>query len=163
MTTPSPSWYRDQSGAVQQNVGPVTDPRTVHQSKFSMGFVLALVATLGRAGLADFTDAALDDPRLRAFHDKVSMELDPDIDRAYPRRWMGRVSVRTLDGRAFTETVPSAKGDPDNTLTRDAIADKARRLAAHADGATTDEIARLVARVWRLRDEPDVRRWFGAR
>lgn len=26
MTTPSPSWYRDQSGAVQQNVGPVTDP-----------------------------------------------------------------------------------------------------------------------------------------
>ncbi|MFN8058990.1 MAG: MmgE/PrpD family protein [Vicinamibacterales bacterium] len=144
-------------------LGPVTDPRTVHQSKFSMGFVLALVATLGRAGLADFTDAALDDPRLRAFHDKVSMELDPDIDRAYPRRWMGRVSVRTLDGRAFTETVPSAKGDPDNTLTRDAIADKARRLAAHADGATTDEIARLVARVWRLRDEPDVRRWLGAR
>src|SRR3712207_3357822 len=25
-------------------LGPVTDPRTIHQSKFSMGFVLALIA-----------------------------------------------------------------------------------------------------------------------
>src|SRR5687768_1554966 len=40
-------------------LGPVTDPQTLHQSKFSMGFVLALIAREGRAGLADFTEATL--------------------------------------------------------------------------------------------------------
>ena len=37
-------------------LGPVTDPQTVHQSKFSMGFVLANIAVHGRAGLAEFTE-----------------------------------------------------------------------------------------------------------
>src|SRR5690606_39069130 len=35
-------------------LGPVVDPQTVHQAKFSMGTVLGLVATRGRASLADF-------------------------------------------------------------------------------------------------------------
>lgn len=51
-----------------------------------MGFVLALIANLGRASLADFIDAALSEKALRAFHDKVKMVLDPEVDQAYPRR-----------------------------------------------------------------------------
>ncbi len=35
-------------------LGPVTDPRTVHQAKFSMGFVLALIALSGHAGITAF-------------------------------------------------------------------------------------------------------------
>ena len=142
-------------------LGPVVDPRTIHQSKFSMGFVLALIATRGRAGLADFTDQALGDARARAFHDKVTMVLDPEIDAAYPRRWMGRVEVRTTDGRRLSKTVPSALGDPDNTLSREQLADKARRLGAYAGGATADEMDALIARAWRLHDEPHVRGWLG--
>jgi 2-methylcitrate dehydratase PrpD len=97
-------------------LGPVTDPQTLHQSKFSMGFVLALIALKARAGLADFTDASLRDRAVHAFHDKVKMVLDPEIDRAYPRRWMGRVTVRTVDGRELEKKIASPKGDPDNCL-----------------------------------------------
>ena len=78
-------------------LGPVTDPRTVHQSKFSMGTVLALVALQGRAGLAEF-DAGLDDERVAAFRQRVVMELDPEVDAAYPQRWIGKVTVHTRDG-----------------------------------------------------------------
>ena len=144
-------------------LGPVTDPRTIHQSKFSMGFVLALAATRGRASLSDFTEAGLTDPELRAFHDKVTMTLDPEIDGAYPVRWMGRVVVVTTDGRTLTKTIPSALGDPDNTLSRTQLSDKAQRLAAHGGGVAADEMSRLVARAWRLRDEPDVRAWLVSR
>jgi 2-methylcitrate dehydratase PrpD len=144
-------------------LGPVVDPRTIHQSKFSMGFVLALVATRGRAGLADFTEAALTDPLLRAFHDKVAMVPDPEIDAAYPARWMGRVVVITTDGRTLSKTIPSALGDPDNTLSRAQLADKAARLAAYGGGVTPEEMARITARVWRLHDEPDVRGWVAPR
>jgi 2-methylcitrate dehydratase PrpD len=143
-------------------LGPVTDPRTLHQSKFSMGFVLALIAVRGRAGLADFTEAALVDPALRAFHDKVRMVLDPEIDRAYPRRWMGRVSVKTVDGRELEQRIASPRGDPDNTLSRSELEDKALQLAAYAGGASAAEMARVIARVWRLRDEPHVRGFLAA-
>lgn len=137
-------------------LGPVTDPQTIHQSKFSMGLVLALIACHGRAGLADFTDAALRDSEIRAFHDKVKMVLDPEIDRAYPQRWMGRVTVRTRDGREIEQRITSPKGDPDNTLTRAELEDKALRLAAYRGGASAAEMQRVIARIWRLRDERNV-------
>ena len=143
-------------------LGPVTDPQSVHQSKFSMGFVLALIALKGRAGLADFTDSALKDAQVRAFHDRVTMLLDPEIDRAYPRRWMGRVTVKTTDGREIGKRISSPKGDPDNGLTRTELEDKALRLAQYAGGASAAELERLITRVWGLRDAPDVRDFLPA-
>ena len=138
-------------------LGPVTDPRTVHQAKFSMGFVLALVAVHGRASIEDFTDEALTDGRLRAFHDKVEMVFDPNIDAAYPARWIGRVEVETTDGRHFVSKVEVPKGDPGNPLSRTELEDKARRLAAFRDGASPGEIEGIIQRSWNLEDEPDVR------
>jgi len=138
-------------------LGPVTDPQTIHQSKFSMGFVLALIAKLGRAALADFTEEALRDAELRAFHDKVNMALDPEIDRAYPARWMGRVTVKTRDGRELDQKIATPKGDPDNTLSRAELEDKAMRLGTYRGAATEAEMKAIIARAWRLRDEKSVR------
>lgn len=138
-------------------LGPVTDPQTIHQSKFSMGFVLALAANLGRASLADFTDAALRDKALREFHDKVTMEFDPAVDSAYPKRWFGHVSVTTCDGRELDQRIESPKGDPDNALTRAELEDKALRLAAFTGGATAAEMQSVIARIWKLHEAADVR------
>ena len=149
-------------GAAIDVLGPVTDPRTVHQAKFSMGFVLALIALRGVAGIEDFTDESIRDPELRAFHDKVEMVFDPEIDAAYPRRWVGLVEVETTDGHEFTSRVEVPKGDPGNPLSRAEIEDKARRLAAFRDGASTDEIGRVIERAWNLAHEPDVRDFLGA-
>ncbi len=143
-------------------LGPVTDPQTVHQSKFSMGFVLAMIATEGRAALADFTEKSLKNNNLRKFHDRVHMVLDKDIDAAYPRRWIGRVTVETVDGRRLECRVETPKGDPDNTLTRSELEDKAQRLVAYSAAATADEMQRLIARIWRLRDETSVRDFLAA-
>lgn len=138
-------------------LGPVTDPQTVHQSKFSMGFVLALIATLGRASLPDFTEKSIENNELRKFHDRVNMVLDPEIDAAYPRRWIGRVTVQTRDGRRLECRVETPKGDPGNTLTRPELEDKAQRLVAYSGAATADEMKQLIARIWRLHDESSVR------
>jgi 2-methylcitrate dehydratase PrpD len=142
-------------------LGPVTDPQTIHQSKFSMGFVLALIANLGRAGLADFTDSALREKAVRAFHDKVTMVLDAEVDAAYPKRWLGRVSVTTRDGRTLEKKISSPKGDPDNVLSRPELEDKAIRLAAHTGGASADEMRKVIARAWKLHEAADVRDLLG--
>ncbi len=138
-------------------LGPVTDPQTVHQSKFSMGTVLAMIALHGRAGLAEF-DAHFRDPATIAFRDRVRMVLDAEVDAAYPARWIGKVSVTTRDGRQFAARVDEPKGDPGNTLTRDEIEDKAIRLAAYGGGATEAEMRALAQRVWAMAQAPAVAR-----
>jgi 2-methylcitrate dehydratase PrpD len=132
-------------------LGPVVDPVSVHQSKFCMGVVLGLIARHRRAGLPEF-DAALSDPAIADFRQRVSMRLDPEIDAAYPRRWIGKVTVRTRDGRTLESRVDTPKGDPDNTLSRAEIEDKALRLGCYQGAATQEEVARLIAQVWGLAD-----------
>ncbi|GAC1627258.1 MAG: MmgE/PrpD family protein [Ktedonobacteraceae bacterium] len=138
-------------------LGPVTDPQTVHQAKFSMGFVLALIALYGHAGVTDFNAEALRNPQIRQFLERVEMVLDPEIDAAYPERWIGLVEVETTDGRHVSARVDVPKGDPGNTLSRAEIEEKARRLAAYQQGASAQELDRIIDRVWTLDQQPQVR------
>jgi 2-methylcitrate dehydratase PrpD len=133
-------------------LGPVTDPQTVHQSKFSMGTVLGLIAVFDRASLADF-DAHYQDPRVVALRRKVHMVLDAEVDGAYPQRWIGKVDVLTTDGRTLQGRVDEPKGDPGNTLSRPEIEAKARQLAAYG-GASAGEVDALIERVWQLAEWP---------
>lgn len=130
-------------------LGPVTDPQTVHQAKFSMGTVLGLIATKGRAGLAEF-DACLGDAAVREVAQRVRMELDAEVDGAYPVRWIGKVRVTTRDGRTLSARVDEPKGDPGNTLSRVELEDKALRLGAYRGGATEAEMKAIIGLVWAL-------------
>ena len=130
-------------------LGPVVHPTTVHQSKFSMGTVLAMIALHGRAGLVEFDKHFLDD-EVVAFRSKVRMALDPEVDDAYPCRWLGRVVVETRDGRQLEGRVDEPKGDPGNTLGRNELEEKARSLSAYAGGANGAEVQQLVDFAWNL-------------
>jgi len=130
-------------------LGPVVRPVTVHQSKFSMGTVLALVARFGHAGLVEFDQHFLDEAT-QALRDCVSMELDAEVDTAYPQRWIGKVTVHTTDGRVLTGRVDEPKGDPGNTLSREEITAKALRLAAFSGGATPQEMQTAVDALWQI-------------
>ena len=143
-------------------LGPVTNPSTVHQSKFSMGTVLALVARFEHAGLSEF-DQHFKDDITQALRDKVEMQLDPEVDTAYPQRWIGKVTVHTTDGRVLHGRVDEPKGDPGNTLSRDEITAKALRLAAHSSGATPEEMTAAVAQLWQVMQWPRVQRVLPAR
>ena len=136
-------------------LGPVLRPATVHQSKFSMGTVLALVARFGHAGLAEFDQHFLDDST-QALRDRVSMVLDPEVDAAYPQRWIGKVTVHTTDGRVLHGRVDEPKGDPGNTLSREEITAKALRLAAFSGGATAAEMQAAIDALWQIARVPMV-------
>ena len=130
-------------------LGPVVDPQTVHQAKFSMGTVLGLIAVQGRAGLTEF-DADYRSAEVVAFRDKVGMALDAEVDTAYPARWIGKVLVTTTDGRQLAARVDEPKGDPGNTLSRPELEDKAQRLAAYRGGASEAEMRGVILQVWGL-------------
>jgi 2-methylcitrate dehydratase PrpD len=130
-------------------LGPVVNPQTVHQAKFSMGTVLGLIAEFDSAGLTEF-DSSFNAERVAEFRSKVHMQLDDEVDSAYPARWIGKVSVTTTDGRILHGRVDEPKGDPGNTLSRKELEDKAARLAAFSGAATPAEMAALADKIWSI-------------
>ncbi len=130
-------------------LGPVVNPTTVHQSKFSMGTVLALVARFEHASMQVF-DQNFKDTETVDFCDKVDMQLDAEVDAAYPQRWIGKVTLHTKDGRTLRGLVEQPKGDPGNTLTRSEITDKALRLAAYSGGASPVQMQTAIDSIWHI-------------
>ena len=128
-------------------LGPVVDPTTVHQSKFSMGTVLALAARFGYAGLNEFDSHFLEDAT-KKIRDLVIMELDSEVDSAYPNRWIGKVTIKMRNGQTFYGRVDEPKGDPGNTLSRSEIEEKAVRLALFSQAATESEIRKIIKQLW---------------
>ncbi len=140
-------------------LGPVVDPRTVHQSKFSMGTVLALVAQYEHAGLAEF-DAHFRDAAIMTLRDKVEMVLDEEVDTAYPQRRIGKVTVTTTDGRVLHGRVDEPKGDPGNTLSREEIESKAIRLATYSQSVTEAEMRAVITQLWNIEKAARVEAWL---
>ena len=133
-------------------LGAVDKPETVHQSKFSMGTVLGIVAYQQFAGLDEF-DRALGDDKIDAFRQKVSMQLDTQVDGAYPNQWLGKVSVKTKDGREFEAFIDEPKGDPGNTLSRSEIEAKVERLMQYRNATTAAKARQWIDFVWGVEQE----------
>jgi 2-methylcitrate dehydratase PrpD len=94
---------------------------------------------------------------LEHFADMMGPGDGPSEMPVYPERSIGLVEVETEDGERFTSRVDVPKADPGNILSRGEIEDKARRLAGFQEGASPEEIRRIIDRVWTLDREPDVR------
>lgn len=124
-------------------LGPVTNPQSVHQAKFSMPATLGLIATHRRAGLTDF-DGFFVDETAKSFLNRVDMCLDDQVDAAYPTRWIGKVTVQTKDGRELSGQIDEPKGDPGNPLTRSEVDEKASRLAGYAGAAAKHEMDGII-------------------
>jgi len=133
-------------------LGPVTDPQTVHQAKFSMGATLGLIATHGKAGLTEFENL-FEDQQACSFIDKVLMTLDDEVDSAYPKQWIGKVTVRTHRGEEYQARVDTPKGDPGNILTRNEIDQKARALAISGGAVSAQKLDVLMEKLWNVANE----------
>ena len=140
-------------------LGPVTNPTSVHQAKFSMPATLGLIASHRKAGLSEFA-GVLEDTSAMSFLDRVTMELDPEVDTAYPKQWIGKVTVQTRDQRLFNGRVDEPKGDPGNTLDRDELDSKARALALSGNAVDAQELDGLMQQLWNVGETRQVCRFL---
>jgi 2-methylcitrate dehydratase PrpD len=127
-------------------------PPNGYAAKFSLPYLVAVMLVKGRAGLAEFTDAAVRDPEVLRVAERVGYDLDATID--YPRQFVGDVAITLAGGQVVRERQDRPRGGPDAPLTRAELEAKFRgnaRLALpHA------RVERLVALVSRLADSPDL-------
>jgi 2-methylcitrate dehydratase PrpD len=136
-------------------LGAVENPQTVHQAKFSLGTVLGLLAIFGRAGVQEFENH-WNEPRVIAFGSRVRMVVDDEVDRAYPARWVGKITVITSDGRTLHDRVDKPKGDPGNSLSRTELEEKVIELAVYSNAASEKEMKVALRQIWDLSKVPKV-------
>ena len=138
-------------------LGPVTNPQTVHQAKFSMPATLGLIATHRKAGLPQFAQV-LEDETAISFLNRVTMELDKEVDTVYPKQWIGKVTVTTKNQGSFSGRVDEPKGDPGNTLSREELDTKARALALSGGAIENNELNSLMNTIWNINAESEIAR-----
>jgi len=91
-------------------------PKNTVDAQFSLPFGIAVALSNGRAGLTEYTDSMLDDPGVVRLMERVSYEVDPEIDRHYPRQWRAWARITSAGGESFDAEVTDPKGDPTNAL-----------------------------------------------
>jgi 2-methylcitrate dehydratase PrpD len=81
----------------------------------------------GRAGLDEFTEAAIHDPIVLGLAKKVRYTLDPTID--YPRHFSGHVKITLDDGTELEENQLHPRGGLEDPLPPVEIEEKFRANA----------------------------------
>ena len=123
---------------------------TGRESQVSAQHAVAVSLIFGAAGLAQFTDEAVHDPRVSAFRQKVKLAVVtdtpvPDV----------RLDVVYADGRTEEIRVKDARGTDNRPLTDQEIEEKFRTLAAtYAPDCVETE--KLIEAVWSLENADDV-------
>ncbi len=108
---------RTAEGPVPRLWEPLADkqkPISSYGAKFSLPYSIAVMLIRGRAGLEEFSEAAIRDPELLELAAKVRYELDPTID--YPRHFSGHVKVRMKDDTVLEENQPHPRGGFEDPL-----------------------------------------------
>lgn len=148
-------WHLDDIQRVELTGHPLLRQRTDRpaielgrQSQVSAQHAVAVSLATGRAGLAEFSDAAVADQRLRAFYDRVHFIDDADYS-------VESAHVRLLftSGQALSRTVDVCAGSLQAPLSDQRLEDKLRELAAY--GRSGCQPQPLIEALWRLEDATD--------
>lgn len=124
-------------------------PKDELQAKFSMEFCMAILLLEGRAGLNEFTDAAVEREDVKAMIEKVDFVIDDEAEAAGYHLMTTLIDIELKDGRKISGRADFGKGSPAFPMTYEEVADKFRENAEFAGMARgkANEIVELVRRL----------------
>ena len=123
--------------------------RSGREAQVSAQHAVAVSLARAKAGLPEFSDAAVADPALRALGSKVAFKDDDSyaVDAA-------RVSIRLRTGATLEKFVEHAYGGPARPMADADLETKLRQLAEY--GGVRRELAPLIDALWSLERAADV-------
>jgi 2-methylcitrate dehydratase PrpD len=99
-------------------------PQGEYGAHFSTPYIAAVALLKGRLALADFDDAALNDPEVLKLSSKIRREDDPNSGR--PKYASGHVFVKTRDGKVYEERQHIHPGHVENPVSAADVEEKYR-------------------------------------
>lgn len=119
---------------IDRRVMPGTNRSTTGNTRYQFG-----LAAYHPDGLFDAArPTRIEDARLDALMDKITIAVDESLEKHMPRHWPARVEATTGDDK-LTETVIAAPGDPDRRLDAAAVHQKFHMLTDRLIGQRNAE------------------------
>lgn len=106
-----------------------TEIQGIASAKLSTPYAVAAGLLYGRADLSVFEPL---DERIIELAQKVKVAEDPSLSAESPQKRIAIVTAKLLDGTERTVRVDYAKGDPENPMTKEELAEKNRMLYAYS-------------------------------
>ncbi len=147
---------RTAEGPVHRLWEPLADKRrpvSSYGAKFSLPYSVAVMLVHGKAGLAEFSEAAIQDPTVLRLAAKVRYVLDASID--YPRHFSGHVKIVLNDGSVLEENQPHPRGGYEDPLPPQEIEEKFRNNARLALPA--ERVERILDSMRELEQLPSIK------
>ncbi|NQV99315.1 MAG: MmgE/PrpD family protein [Rhodospirillales bacterium] len=103
-------------------------PTTPYSAKFSVPYAVAVGLLSGVAGLDQFTEQNIKDPKILSLASKISYNIDPDD--GYPANYSGHIRMTMEDGKVHEIRQPHLRGGAHEPLSDEELRAKFRANAA---------------------------------
>jgi 2-methylcitrate dehydratase PrpD len=117
-------------------------PTTRYSAKFSVPYCIAAGFVDGAAGLDQFSESRIADPKILGLAAKISYEIDPANE--YPANYSGHLTVTMADGSVHEVDQPHLRGGAKEPLENQELRAKYRANAAVGD--IPDDLANALER-----------------
>ena len=87
-----------------------------YSAKMSIPYATAAGLIYGKAGLQEFSEETVKNADILSLAQKIRVESDPELSKAFPGIQAAVVTIRTGNG-TYTDRVDFPKGEPENPLT----------------------------------------------
>jgi len=153
-------WRREHPDAVVTNVAVTGNPllgirtdrpkiSTSAQSQVSVQHALAAALVTGKAGVEQFSEACVNDPRVVALRDKVQVLRDASFTTV-----ASAVDITTADGKVYKLLQKTARGSDDNPMTDRDLEQKLRDAASGWNPGY--DVGPLIDAIWHLDKSGDI-------
>jgi len=139
-------------------------PDTIVGATMSYPYCAGVMFMHGKVSISDFTEEKLADPtfmeRVKQIGKKVELIVDPEMETAYPEKYIAKVVLNLKDGRKYERVVRTAKGFyPENPVGDDEIRAKFRTLATEIiPKKQVEELIELTENLEEIKDIREITR-----
>lgn len=127
-------------------------PKTALEGKFSIPFCMAIGILERKAGIAQFTDRKVREPKVVEFMKRVTLYVDQELEALGYDQVRSRIRIKLKDGKIIEGRADVARGHPLKAMSWAEIGEKFRACATLVlSRKKTEEALQLVANLDRQR------------
>ncbi|UCH32061.1 MAG: MmgE/PrpD family protein [Candidatus Bathyarchaeota archaeon] len=124
------------------------DPYTSFQ--FSLPYIVAITLMDRKVGPSQFDEERIRNPKVYELMRKVKCNLDPELDRLYPKRRPTAVEIVTKSGETLNARTDFPKGTAENPMTTQQLRTKFKDLTSKVLGEEVEKVMNIVDKMENL-------------
>ena len=134
--------------------GIIKEPKNSGEAKFSLAYGSAVALREHGFGVANLMEKSYTDPETLELADKVTCEIDPDVQAVFPKKRGAKVRIELKDGTVYEKELYDLKGSPSNPVSTEELE---RKFMSNARAAMHEARAQQLLEMLRgVEDLPTV-------